>query len=136
LQALQDPWLIHPAQFFIDYPVAFAAVGIAGLFRSVQGLEKLPQMKFTLGAVLAGIMRFVCHVLSGALAFEAYAPAGQNVWLYSLGYNAYVFIDAALVIAAGILVLSSKAFVQYTERLGKEKKTASTTAKTEAIAEN
>ena len=136
LQALQDPWLIHPAQFFIDYPVAFAAVGIAGLFRSVQGLEKLPQVKFTLGAVLAGIMRFVCHVLSGALAFEAYAPAGQNVWLYSLGYNAYVFIDAALVIAAGILVLSSKAFVQYTEKLGKEKKTASTTAKTEPIAEN
>ena len=121
LQAVQDPWIIHPAQFLLDYPVAFSAVGLAGLFREIKALEKLPQVKFTVGAVLAGTMRFICHVLSGALAFEAYAE-GQNVWLYSFGYNAYVFVDVALVIAAGIFVLSSKAFIKSLEQFNPVRK--------------
>ena len=119
LQAVQDPWLIHPAQFLLDYPIAFSAVGLAGLTRKLPVPKKLPQVKFALGAILAGCMRFICHVLSGALAFEAYAE-GQNVWAYSLVYNSYVFIDAALVVAVGIFVLSSKAFLTAIMRLNKE----------------
>ena len=119
LQAVQDPWLIHPAQFLLDYPIAFSAVGLAGLTRKLPIPKKLPQVKFALGAILAGCMRFICHVLSGALAFEAYAE-GQNVWAYSLVYNSYVFIDAALVVAVGIFVLSSKAFLTAIMRLNKE----------------
>ena len=118
LQALQDPWLIHPAQFLLDYPVAFSAVGLAGLFKNTTHFQKLPQLKFTLGACIAGCMRFVCHVLSGTLAFEAYAE-GQNVWLYSLAYNSYVFIDAALVVVAAIFVLSSRSFMKTVTKLQK-----------------
>ncbi|MBQ8428291.1 MAG: energy-coupled thiamine transporter ThiT [Clostridia bacterium] len=120
LQAVQDPWIIHFAQFILDYPVAFAAAGLAGLLKNLPVAKKAPQVTFALGAALAGTMRFICHVLSGALAFEAYA-AGQNVWIYSLAYNSYVFIDAALVIAAGILVFSSKAFLSVTAKLNKPK---------------
>lgn len=118
LQSLQDPWLIHPAQFLLDYPVAFSAAGLAGLLKYAQVFQKMPQVKFTLGACIAGCMRFICHVLSGALAFEAYAK-GQNVWLYSLAYNSYVFIDAALVIAAAIFVLSSRSFLKTVTKLQK-----------------
>lgn len=116
LQAVQDPWIIHPAQFLLDYPVAFSAAGLAGLFRERKFLKKLPQGKFAVGAILAGTLRFVCHVLSGALAFEAYAE-GQNAWIYSLIYNSYVFIDVALVIAAGVFVLSSASFVKTIEKI-------------------
>ena len=108
LQSVQDPWLIHPAQFLLDYPVAFACAGLAGLFQS---FRKYPQVAFALGAILAGSFRFLCHVLSGVFAFETYA-IGQNPWVYSLVYNAYVFIDIALVIIAGVFVLSSKSFVK------------------------
>ncbi len=111
LQAVQDPWLIHPAQFLLDYPVAFSAAGLAGLFQPVKRLGKLPQISFALGAIIASSLRFACHVLSGVFAFEAYA-IGQNVWTYSLIYNSYVFIDIVLVVGAGIFVLSSKAFVK------------------------
>jgi thiamine transporter len=111
LQALQDPWLIHPAQFLLDYPLAFSAVGLAGLFKNIQGFRKFPKLNFALGGILAGCMRFICHVLSGTFAFEAYA-AGQNPWLYSLAYNAYVFVDISLVIVAGIFVLSSTSFLK------------------------
>ena len=120
LQAVQDPWLIHPAQFLLDYPVAFSTVGLAGLFRDVKAFEKIPQVSFTLGAVIASLFRFVAHVLSGVFAFEAYA-GGKNVWIYSLGYNSFVFIDIAIVIVAGILVFSSKTFVLAINRIAKTK---------------
>ena len=120
LQAVQDPWLIHPAQFLLDYPVAFAAAGLAGTFRNGKGLEKLPQLKFAFGAATAGILRFICHVLSGVFAFEAYAK-GQNAWAYSLIYNLYVFIDMALVVVAGAFVLTSKAFIKTLVYTSKEK---------------
>ena len=111
LQAIQDPWLIHPAQFILDYPIAFAMVGFCGLFGRVKALEKLPQLKFALGAVICGVLRFVSHVLSGVFAFGAYAvDQGKNLWAYSLAYNSFVFVDIALVIVAGVLVFSSKAF--------------------------
>lgn len=113
LQAVQDPWIIHPAQFLLDYPVAFASIGLAGIFGSAKTLDKRPRLQFVLGAVLGGATRFVCHVLSGVFAFAAYAE-GQNPWVYSLAYNSFVFADIALAIAAGVLVFSSKSFLKAT----------------------
>ena len=120
LQAVQDPWIIHPAQFLLDYPVAFSAIGLAGIFGDAKFLKKVPQARFAIGALVAGSLRFVCHVLSGVFAFEAYA-SGQNVWAYSLVYNSYVFIDVALVVVAGALVLSSKSFTTSVAHLRKSK---------------
>ena len=111
LQAMQDPYLIHPAQFLLDYPVAFAAVGLAGVFNKVKVFDNLPQVKFALGAIVAGAFRFISHVFSGVFAFGADA-GGQNLWAYSTAYNSFVFVDIAIVIAVGALVLSSKSFVK------------------------
>ncbi|MGN1078413.1 MAG: energy-coupled thiamine transporter ThiT, partial [Candidatus Gallimonas sp.] len=113
LQAVQDPWIIHPAQFLLDYPVAFAAIGLAGMFAQVRKLDRLPQVQFALGALVASVVRFISHVLSGVFAFNAYAfDAGMNPWAYSLAYNSFVFIDIAIVIAVGILIFSSKTVVK------------------------
>lgn len=32
LQALQDPFIIHPMQFLLDYPLAFGLIGVSGIF--------------------------------------------------------------------------------------------------------
>lgn len=132
LQAMQNPWLIHPAQFLLDYPVAFAAAGLAGSFKKIKQLDKLPQIKFALGAVVAGALRFIAHVFSGVFAFGADA-GGQNLWVYSLAYNSFVFVDIAIVIAAGALILSSKNFVKRIELYAHVKKSApaETTTETE-----
>lgn len=127
MQAMQDPWIIHPAQFLLDYPVAFAMVGFAGLFSGIKAI-KLPQIKFALGAVVAGSLRFLCHVLAGVYAFGADAvdkgfEGVGNFWIYSLGYNSFIFVDIALVIVAGVLVLSSKSFNRQFESYGKKEKT-------------
>ena len=111
LQAVQDPWIIHPAQFLLDYPIAFSAIGLTGTFAKIGRLEKLPQLSFLFGGILGGATRFLSHVLSGVFAFEAYA-AGLNPWVYSLAYNSFVFVDLAIVLAIGAIVFSSKSFIK------------------------
>ncbi len=113
LQAVQDPYIIHPAQFLLDYPIAFAAIGLAGAFCRVKSLDSLPQVQFALGAILASALRYLSHVLSGVFAFSAYAAdAGMGAWVYSLAYNSFVFVDIAIAIAVGVVVFSSKTFVK------------------------
>lgn len=127
LQALQSPdGVIHPAQFVLDFPLAFACMGLAGLFANLKALNKLPQVQFLLGGIIAGLGRFIMHFISGTFAFGAYAPEGQPAWLYSLGYQAgYVLPDVAIAVVAGALALCSPAIV----RLIKSK----TAAKPQAI---
>ena len=91
-----------------------ACVGLAGLFKSLP-CKKLPQVKFALGAILAGTLRFICHTLSGTLAFEAYAK-GQNALAYSLVYNLYVFVDAGLIVLVGIILFSARSFIKTVEK--------------------
>ncbi len=113
LQAVQDPWIIHPAQFMLDYPVAFSAIGLAGAFAKLKKMDKLPQLQFALGALFASALRFTAHVLSGVFAFGAYAADYSIPPLeYSLAYNSFVFVDIAIVIAVGVLVFSSKSFMK------------------------
>ncbi len=113
LQALQDPSVLHPAQFLLDYPIAFAWIGLTGLFAKVRPLEKYPQIQFACGAIVAGLGRFAMHFLSGAFAFGTFAPEGTPVLLYSFVYQAgYVLPDLAIAVAAGIALLSSKAFLK------------------------
>lgn len=125
MQAMQDPYIIHPAQFLLDYPIAFAFVALAGAFKGLNAL-KFHQVKFALGAAAVGVTRYISHVLSGVFAFGANAAAegATNFWIYSATYNAFVFIDIALVIAAGVLVLSSKSFVKQLESYTAVKKPA------------
>ena len=120
LQIVQDPWLIHPAQILLDYPIAFAGIGLAGLFAHFKPLEKLPQIQFALGAVLGSLFRFVSHVLSGVFAFSEYSTL-DNVWAYSLAYNSFVFVDIAIVVVVGVLVFSSKTFVKEVRKFNPQK---------------
>ncbi len=114
LQAIQDAYIIHPAQFLLDYPIAFSMVAFAGAFSKIKALDKLPQIKFALGAILAGGLRFISHLFSGVFAFGASAMdiGQQNFWLYSAAYNSFVFADLVLVVIAGVLLFSSKNFVK------------------------
>lgn len=116
LQSLQDPYIIHPAQFLLDYPVALSMAGLAGVLKNVN--IKSQQLKFSLSALIGGTMRYVSHVFSGVFAFGAYAldAGAANVYTYSLAYNSFVFVDILLVIVAGALLLSSKSFVAETKK--------------------
>ena len=119
LQAIQDPFIVHPAQFLLDYPIAFSMIALSGLLTDLNVLSNLPRLKFTIGAILTGTFRYIAHVLSGTFAFGAYAAdeGAANFLIYSLGYNSYVFIDIALVIVVGLILFSSKSFKNEVNKL-------------------
>ncbi|MCR4436444.1 MAG: energy-coupled thiamine transporter ThiT [Clostridiales bacterium] len=71
-----DPYFVHWAQFILDYPLAYASLGVAGYFRR----------NIYIGSVVGGMLRLLCHFVSGVIFFASYAQ-GQNVYLYSLLYN-------------------------------------------------
>ncbi|MBO5925588.1 MAG: energy-coupled thiamine transporter ThiT [Clostridia bacterium] len=108
LQFIQNPYFVSPWQFLLDYSLAFACIGLAGAFR---GLNIHSSIKFSIGAIVAGVFRYLCHVFSGVFAFGMYAPVELGAWGYSLGYNAYVFIDLIIVIVVGAIALSSKQLI-------------------------
>ena len=119
LQAIQDPFIVHPAQFLLDYPIAFSMIAFSGLLTDLNVLATMPRLKFSLSVLLTGLFRYVSHVLSGVFAFGAYAAdtGATNFLLYSAVYNTYVFIDIALVVVVGIILLSSKSFKKELQRL-------------------
>jgi thiamine transporter len=85
----------HPVQVVLDYPLAFGLTGLAGLF------VRWPAF----GVVVASLARYASHVVSGVVFFAQYAPKGQPVLLYSLGYNAfYLGPDFLIAIVLTLLV--------------------------------
>lgn len=112
-----NPFLIHPAQVLLDYPLAHAALGLAGWGSPVQrqatgSLEPLrlnwsAWARIGLGVAIAGATRWVFHWVSGVVFFAEYAPQGQPVWLYSALYNAS-YILPEVVLCMVVLVLSRR----------------------------
>lgn len=73
---------------FLDYLLAFGAMGFAGwFFRGFEKIRSMPTLSAVLSAGLCVFIRFVCHFLSGILVWQTYAPEDMPVWLYSLVYN-------------------------------------------------
>lgn len=90
LQLLIDPYVIHPVQLLVDYPLAFGAFGLSGLFTDKKnGLLK------GYGAGIIG--RWIFATISGWVFFAEYAWSGWSPFAYSLVYNGiYIFSEAAI----------------------------------------
>lgn len=120
LQAVQDPWIIHPAQFALDYAVAFAAIGLTGCIRDMGLFKDNMRAQFALGAVIACAARFICHYFAGVFAFGSAGadlapvynmPALANAYFYSFVYQCmYIIPELILVLAVSMLVMTSKTF--------------------------
>ena len=111
LQAVQDPYIIHPAQFLIDYPIAFGMLGFAGIFKEINIIKK-PVWAFMAGAAIAITLRYVSHLLSGIFAFASYAQPGYTAVTWSLVYNLFTFLDGAIALAVAFVLFKSKSFMR------------------------
>ena len=102
-------WQSILGSVLLDYIVAFSALGLSGIYGYGFG-------RFIGGMVTAVAVRFVSHVVSGAVIFYAYAfDSGSfpenlaflrgHVLGYSLAYNAfYLLPDLALCLVVGALL--------------------------------
>ncbi|WP_369668768.1 energy-coupled thiamine transporter ThiT [Thalassobacillus devorans] len=106
-------YILTPLQAFIEYGLAFTALGLAGIFASTvkQSLINHNTKKFftyvSLGILLGSALRFFAHVVAGVVFFAEYTEA-ENIWLYSLGYNASYMVPAAIISALGLGYLFKK----------------------------
>jgi len=109
LRLMLGAFVIHPVQFILDYPLAYAALGAFGMFRNRRfGL----QISYTVGA----IGRFLCAFLSGIIFFrDAAAEAGQHAWIFSAIYN-ITYIAPEVVIT--IIVISMPPVTKAIAQLG------------------
>lgn len=104
LDLLQEPFVIHPIQLLVDYPLAFGLIALGGL---VNFIPMHKGFKLPVAVLLGGIGRYAMAVLSGTVFFSEYAPVGQSALIYSLGYNlSYlgpdVFICAVIAAIPGL----------------------------------
>ncbi len=82
----------------LDYSVAYAAVGLAGLCR--KNKYALP-----LGACLGGFARFVIHYISGVTIYaileptELFGMTFLSPWVYSLAYNLGYVLPSTILVA-------------------------------------
>lgn len=82
------------ACFVFDYLLAFTALGFAGLFR------KKGSAGIVLGVVIAVLLRYLCHIISGGTVFAVWMPEEwSNPWVYAAAYNG-VFMGPELVLTA------------------------------------
>ena len=95
-------YVIDPIQAALDYPLAFAALGLAGMFR-----------KIPLAGVATGIFgRFVFHFMSGAWFFRTYAPVGVDPTLWSVIYNGTYLLPEFLISALIIDILVKRKLLE------------------------
>ena len=97
--------IYHPLSILLDYILAFGLVGISGFFR-----KNLPSILFGTFLGIAG--RFLSSLVSGAVLFGSYAPAGQNPWVYSLIYQATYLVPELIIclVMVGVLYKKAKRF--------------------------
>ena len=87
LQLLQDFYVVHPLSLMLDYPLAFACLGLAGVLRNRHIRLGRIEFNLPLGILIAGLGRFLCHYISGVAFFGEYAPEGMAPAWYSLVAN-------------------------------------------------
>ncbi|MCL1874864.1 MAG: energy-coupled thiamine transporter ThiT [Synergistaceae bacterium] len=76
-------YVVHPVQALLEYPLACGVLGFAGIWRK-------NMITLITGTVLTGIVRYSFHVIAGVVFFSEFAK-GENVLVYSLIYNSFVF---------------------------------------------
>jgi thiamine transporter len=104
VQLVIGPYIFHPAQVLLDYPIAFGMLGLAGFF------QKRPFLGVNVGI----IGRFLAHFFSGIIFFADYAPEGMHPAIYSAVYNGgYLLVELAISIYVVYLLQESKVLKLY-----------------------
>ena len=97
LMALLRPIVVHPIQFLLDYPLAYASLGIAGIVKWETAL------KTTSATILAHLLKMMCHTVAGAVFFIKNKDSLTEIIIASTIYNAsYILPETLICIVIGV----------------------------------
>ncbi|KAA2400092.1 energy-coupled thiamine transporter ThiT [Bacillus cereus] len=117
-----DAYILTPIQAFIEYFIAFAFIGFAGLFyRPIQkalltsnenNLEQSKQNQgkkvlayIILATFIGSFARYFCHFIAGIIFWGQYAPKGQSAVLYSLIVNGSTMLGSFILCTVLLIFL-------------------------------
>lgn len=88
-------WKAAIAIILLDYIIAFMVAGLGGIFK-----EKAKQpTALLLGSILICVLRYICHVISGATVWAGLSIPDKAALAYSCSYNATYMIPETIVTA-------------------------------------
>ncbi len=96
-------WQSVLAVIMLDYIIAFMVIAFAGLFRKISSQP----VGLMAGSILVCILRFLCHVISGATVWAGLSIPSEAALIYSIGYNATYMIPETIVTAAAAYYIGS-----------------------------
>lgn len=111
IQGISDglfAWGLTPVMLisciFIDYILAYTVIGLAGIFRSKGAVGWIS------GTVIALLLRFICHFISGAFIFKSLGKlwdgfSTDNTYLYSLVYNGAYMLPEIIFTSIGAFAI-------------------------------
>lgn len=91
------------AVILLDYVIAFAVLGLGGVFRK-SGMSQ--SLALVSGAALASVLRYICHVVSGATVWAGLTIPTSAVLVGSLAYNATYMIPETLILLLVLFYIS------------------------------
>ncbi|MBE7147023.1 energy-coupled thiamine transporter ThiT [Bacillus mycoides] len=113
-----DAYILTPVQAFIEYFIAFAFIGFAGLFYrpiqkalasdnsdAKQNKGKKALVYIILATFVGSFARYFCHFIAGIIFFGQYAPKGQSAVLYSLIVNGSTMISSFILCTVLLILL-------------------------------
>ena len=115
-----DATILTITQFLLEYFVAFAMVGFAGLVSTplkniIREEPNAIGKQFFLagsGVIIGSAARYIIHFIAGFVFWGSYAPEGQGAVLYSFIINGSGFLTEA-----GTSLVAVFLMVRYFERL-------------------
>ena len=91
------------AIILLDYLIAFAVLGLGGVFRK-SGMRQ--SLALVSGAALASALRFVCHVISGATVWAGLSIPTEAALVGSIAYNATYMLPETMILLLVLFYLS------------------------------
>ncbi len=87
-------WKSVVALALFDYVIAYAGFGLGGIFKRIIGNRALALAS---GATLANLIRYICHVISGATIWAGLPIPDAAALSYSVSYNAVYMIPEIII---------------------------------------
>lgn len=97
-------WVAIVAVVLLDYIIAFAVIGLGGIFRK-KGRSAASAILW--GGFFVCILRYICHVISGATVWAGISIPTKAALIFSLSYNAtYMIPETIILLTVGVYLAS------------------------------
>ncbi len=108
--------IVTPIQVFLEYPVAFGVLGLAGLFYKRSSVSSA-----ILGVALGVFVKFLLHYLVGAFIWVSVYdfPPEWGQWLWPAVYNGSFLLVEFIISAVIIAILVKRGTLEYSLYTGR-----------------